>query len=100
MLLRKTPVNGKGQVCLSILPTESATQLCPEERDIFPINRDHSNMAKFPPDDADYRVTAGKMRRLTEEMHMGDSNILSNLIESSYESGELPDADNIPSALK
>jgi hypothetical protein len=57
-------------------------------------------MAKFPPDDADYRVTAGKMRRLTEEMHMGDSNILSNLIESSYESGELPDADNIPSALK
>jgi hypothetical protein len=73
-------------------------------------------MVKFPPDDADYRVIVGKMRRLTEEMYQGDSNTLSkkpgndgaqlksnkpqttlsNLIESSYASGELPSADNIP----
>ncbi|KPI35293.1 uncharacterized protein AB675_3778 [Cyphellophora attinorum] len=50
-----------------LVSPESATQPGCEPTDVFPINKDHSNMVKFAPGDADYARTLAYLRWLVND---------------------------------
>lgn len=67
--------HGKREILVS---RESAVQAGSDNLDVFPINRDHSNIVKFSPDDSNYGVVLACLRRIMASTDQGNDSALSH----------------------